>query len=107
MYEAAKRAMDGMPKMYSHSLTDASGKVVPVAKHEIVLVLSDVADTQWTPGSAGNFFTSAHIADPSTAAVRPAWRVQLGGGPLGAWRARGAGSEHAPPFRSGVVKRLE
>ena len=53
-----------------------------MAKHEIVLVLSDVADSQWTPGTAGNFFTAAHIAEPSAATVRPAWRMQLGGDQL-------------------------
>ena len=95
MYEAAKRAMGGKPKLYSHVFTEAGGKVTPVAKNEIVLVLSDVADSRWTPGTAGNFFTAAHIADPAVATVRPAWRMQLGGGPVG---VGGAGRMHRDSF---------
>ena len=83
MYEAAKRAMGGTPKLYSHHFTEANGKVTPVAKNEIVLILNDVKDTQWAPSTVGNFLTAAHIADPSAATVRPAWRMLLGGGPSG------------------------
>ena len=83
MYSAAKRAGGDSIKLYSHDwIPGTAGKLMPQKKStvDIVLMLSDASDIHWTPARMGDYFTTHHVADPTAAMLRPAWRATLGGG---------------------------